>query len=543
MIPLGVALYAGSRQRVITPELVRSLQFSSSAPGGFKQCSFAVPRSLRVAPWELAPLNKVQVFDTRTGAVCWQGRLDDPGREAGPAGELYNLSATGSGGHARESTAALVYVDKRLDAWQVGESSNKNMSFAVEDETANPGQVSRLVLSMPRGTVTGAALASFLSARYYGLLSSLQKIGRLSLPVVNAGRTVASLELRLVGRAAAVAGESATTVLVTLTASTSNQSATSAPPAGTHYLPEIQMVWNAATSTIADDVTFWTIRPPVVQGNRLNQDGTAITSYPADTLVASQVVADLLGRLLTQYDGTNALVSTAGVYAIDQLAYEDGTTAAQVLEDLMKLEPAFFWAAWEDTATGKARFEWSAWPTTVAYELDAHTGFTSAGSISDVYDSVAVRYKDHRGQPRVQIVAASNRILTAAGLSRRARMDLGGQTGTAAQATRAGQQFLAQHATPTNNGTIGVSEPLFDYSTRRTLMPHELKPGVLVRVRNLAPYQDALNPTTTDGVAVFRCTNVDYADGVATLTLDADDYTVSGAISKLARAQGRFVRP
>ena len=56
------------------------------------------------------------------------------------------------------------------------------------------------------------------------------------------------------------------------------------------------------------------------------------------------------------YDGATARIDTT-TYTIEQLAYAQGVSPGQVLSDLMQYETAYYWAAWEDTPSGKSRFE------------------------------------------------------------------------------------------------------------------------------------------------------------------------------------------
>ena len=65
----------------------------------------------------------------------------------------------------------------------------------------------------------------------------------------------------------------------------------------------------------------------------------------ADPALAAK---DVQKRRLTVpvYDGAGAVISTT-THLIDQLAYHDGVTPFQVLEDLMALEPAYYWAAFQ----------------------------------------------------------------------------------------------------------------------------------------------------------------------------------------------------
>jgi hypothetical protein len=259
-------------------------------------------------------------------------------------------------------------------------------------------------------------------------------------------------------------------------------------------------------------------------------------------VLASEVVQDLVGRVLTRFDGHDAFIAQTSTH-IDQLAYPDGTTAFDVLGDLMGLDGAFYWAAWQTIpASGKYRFEWLPWPVSVRYEADVVDGFDSPGSAADLYNSAVVRWKDRSGATRSTTVMSSVQALTDAGLIRSAAIDLGDEVGSAANAVSAGQAFLAEHAVPSNRGTLTLSRPVLDLERGRLIWPWEIRPGGLIRVRGIHPRADALNATGRDGSTVFRIVSTTFSarDASAELELDAYSRSTSQAIAALqSRSQQR----
>src|SRR3546814_16531576 len=64
---------------------------------------------------------------------------------------------------------------------------------------------------------------------------------------------------------------------------------------------------------------------------------------------SSDVCSSDLGRMLPEYDGAGASVDLGGTsFQITQLTYPDGTTAEQVLADLMAMEPGHRWTTTPD---------------------------------------------------------------------------------------------------------------------------------------------------------------------------------------------------
>jgi hypothetical protein len=247
-------------------------------------------------------------------------------------------------------------------------------------------------------------------------------------------------------------------------------------------------------------------------------------------------VEDLLGRLLTEYDGANATVAT-NTYAIDQLAYPDGTTPAKVLDDLMLLEPGYFWQATDRNSAGKYKFEWKAWPTTVRYEADVNDGYRSTGSADGLYNAVTVRWKDEGGKfrttPRTQTVPELD-------FTRSAYIDLGDEVSSSTNAVQAGDQLLAEHATAPNAGSLTVARPIYDRTRNTLVMPWEIEPGNLIRVRGIQPNPNSLNVTGRDGITVFQIVGKDYDTSSASATLELDSYspTVARALAALSGRGG-----
>jgi hypothetical protein len=223
----------------------------------------------------------------------------------------------------------------------------------------------------------------------------------------------------------------------------------------------------------------------------------------------------------------------------------------------MTMFPTHYWAVWGGdpvaqyqlpgyVGLGGAQFEWKPWPTTIALEgLDTELDvFDDSGSAADLYNEVMVRYVDAVGRSFTTLRTSTSPALTAAGLTRRAFIDLGSQLGNLAQSQLVGDNFLAAHQYPSNGGTIKVRRPLRDATTGRLLRPRELRAGVLCRVGNLAPQPDPLNSASSNGSTVFRVSTVSYSakSDEATLTLDSYSRSLARQLAGLSRRAQRTRR-
>ncbi len=546
-IPLSVRLSTAAGDRNVTAE-VHDVEFRSVAPGGFASASIELSRPLTLQPPEIAYYGRLYIYDGRNGMVVWEGRVEDPGRGVGSDGQVWTINALGPSAHAQDRKVPYIMVDSQLQQWQPSMVGPK--VSAVTSVTDDPGGGSTgnqvIVCRFPQSTTV--ALNDGAAMRYWPIQRAGQKLARYDY-TWDAGFTNANWQEQAVTRTDGLGGGSAEvsrsdTVNVAGGGSSAKVAVTDFPN-GRNTL-DVRLLVSAAggAGTTGSDTAWASFAGVVVLAMRYNAAGVELVSsgtptgfggYTTNSVLASDVVADLLGRLLPAYDGANASVATTA-FAINQLAYPDGVTPQQVLLDLMALEPAYFWAAWESNAAGKYRFIWQQWPTTVRYETDVFDGIDSPGSADGLFNAVRVRYKDAAGAIQTVQRTSTVAVLTAAGLTRESFIDLSDNVGSATAANQAGDQFLVQHQTAPNVGSLTVAGPVQDLSTGRAVMPWEVRPGNLIRVRGILPRPDSLNATTRDGVTVFRVTAVTYRASSASARLELDDYpyTVSTALAKLS---------
>jgi hypothetical protein len=523
-VPLAVTLETARATRRIT-KLCGGVQFRTVVPGGFASATVQLQHPLILQPDEIAHFADLTVSDTRSGEVIWQGRVEDLNRVASGDGQIWELSAIGPSSHAQDRTAQYILVDTREDQWTPSPANAKNAEVGT-DSDANGTPV--IKLGAPEGAVVTNA---FNAEMYYdGLYIAGQVLGRTRFGW-DGGRIDGDFLVRLITNTDLVGGTVVESVGLTTTGTVWQDVTVTDIPAGQNV---VYFRLDCATGkTVLPDT--WVIAVPTVRARLKNKAGTDITTgYTLDTVYPYEVVEDLLGRLLPLYDGTNAAV-TQTFTAIDQLAYSDGATPAQVLEDLMTFEPGMYWAAWEKTAVNKDRFEWRPWPLSPRYEATILDGFESPSSAAELYNSVTVRYVANqtrrRQVKRTQVVD----VLTAAGITREGFIDLGDEVASSANAIAAGDAFLEEHKNPINAATLTIARPIFDREYGRHVSPWQIRPGHLIRVRGVQPEVDWLN-TARNGQTIFRIVGVDgNSDGSATLELDAFTPSMARHLTNLPR--------
>ncbi len=528
-IPLAVRLKTARADMHVTSQ-VRDVEFRSVAYGGFASASIALDRPLKLQPHEIDYYGKLYIYDTRNGRVLWEGRLEDPGRSAGGDGYVWDIKALGPRVFAYDNTVPLIYVDRSLERW--------NITY-YSQPMANAGQRDAGVwqISYNNGYTLVAGVESAIT--YDAIALAGQYVAR-----CNVGWNTGCNSVNMLMAIVSTPGynyddtDTATPGTGSLTVSLGGS------PALTANSTAVDLDVRRITSNfLINNDTFWfQFVTPVVRARLKDKLGNDITTgYTLDTVLASEIVADLLGRLLTAYDGAGAVIVTT-TFNIEQLAYPDGVKPGNVLEDLIKLEPVMRWGAWESNAAGKYRFEFQAWPTVVRYETDERDGYDSTGSADGLYDAVRVRYRMSNGQittvRRTQVVPE----LAAAGISREGFIDLGDDVGSSNNAIQAGDLFLADHKTPPNAGTLTLTKPVMDLVRGCMVDPWEMLPGNLIRVRGILARLDPLNATTRDGATVFRVASHEYKVSAAAAKLELDSFAPSMARA-LADLQTRPLIP
>ncbi|OKI47312.1 hypothetical protein A6A27_10720 [Micromonospora sp. CB01531] len=522
------------RDRDVTAD-ARDLTFRWTDPGGYASCVVPLDRPLTMQPDEIAYYSPMTIYDRQSGAVVWDGRQEDPGRSARD-GQVWELAGVGGQAHTRDRSFPIIYADRSIEssAWapadiQPGQAKGGSQ---VGSPDATDARVAALRLYWDSGLAVKTN--DRVATQYVRLRDTGQWVARVGADH-REGVPSTQLQVQYVSRHGSFPGTDAALESDNWTTSTASiLQQIGVGGMDKHAAPELRLYNPGGTATSGD--TYWTEFSNVyVIGSRYLKGGTEKLSGYASTVLASDVVEDLLGRVLTQFDGANAIVTPTSL-AIDQLAYPDGVTPDRILSDLLALEGGFTWRVWERGSTGKFRFEFVPVPSQVRYEADVVDGYDSQGSGDGLYNRVTVRWRDSSGKYRTIVRTATVPALDAVSLIRQGQLDLGDEVGSLSAAQAAGDRWLAERQYPANGGRLRIARPILDLLSGRMVMPWEVRPG-LIRVRGILPRPDALNGVSRDGVTIFRIVSSEYraSDGSATLELDSYARTTPRMIADLVR--------
>lgn len=518
--PLAVRIGDGLVDRHVPARKAHDLRFTKSAPGGHQGASVRIDLPRDEFP-RLGPNDRIYVYDKRTGRTVWDGYTDNPGATDNSGGEGFELVAMGGMARASDESRALVYIDRDLNAWTRSSGASAAAKTDVGTDPSGSVAVDGLLCQFPPGQPI--ATNSRTPIEYRALEGAGLEFGAMSLRVLD-GKTDANYEVELYWAPPIPVG------IAQLGAYNSNDSAFSkyvgdaSSPASGANIVGVRLRRSGAATTVADDNTWAFFYNIAVLGRRVDRDGTVLTGaagmLDATFVTPHWVVEDLIGRMLTFCDPLTAENEALSVQ-LDQLAYHDGATAAQVLEDLSLHDADIYWGIGETLRNGLHRFWYRSWDTRLGtpeytgfrYEISTADGYTDTGGDNDLCNRIAVYWTDEKGNKQTTVRTADVDGLGGApgDVGARTRdaepVTLPDGRGSLTAAERVGDAILATKAAPPASGTATVTRPLLDYYSGNTVMPWEIEPGYHVHVRE-----------TGD---ILRLTEVEFRDGdmAAGLTL------------------------
>jgi len=451
----------------------RGLSFSTSIPGGFKDCTVSLPRRIDREYPDLALFDSIRVYGPG-GQTAWEGRQAQFPRSHDDTFAI-TVGAVGWAAHLRDDpTFREIYVDRDLSKWTEPPVPRRIGTLSGGYTTNGP----TVGMAVPGGVYNPALITAFtgpwandargfseawydgqgvpLGALYYAWTRS-------NVSNVNSGDTNWTWRVGLsTDDALASAVESAN--LRAAGPSTGTQ-ATS-----TQRRFALVGLWynGAAGDNNKDYALYWTCLA-VYGAHGLTKQGTADATN-AQGFYASDVIADIVRRAAPK------LVFTTGVgesieptsFVIPQLEFRAPTTAEDAIL-AVNAHHLWEWGVYEDRTfffrePNPERLTWEARLSDGA-KLDLE-----GDQADDVYNGVVVSYKTPDGLDRTIGPPGSgaddehaqlssndeNNPATQHGIKRWARIDLSTVT-TAAGALQMGTVWLAEHSLPQRRGSLKLT--------------------------------------------------------------------------------------
>jgi hypothetical protein len=615
-VPLGVRIYDHvNNVDMWVTRWVDDLQYRSVIPGGFASASFRLhvpqhmypvaaawmPRAPRIPLITL--FNRVQVVDLRSGEIAWEGRIDSAARVTDD-GFAWDIGCAGAMVAATDITKPVFYIDSTTDWWFTRSAQQSRALRFSWSQSASPPSLK--VDLKDNITWDDADLPGGFWGTYYHFLclATGQYIGRFTATYSsNAPTATGGTSIKVRANVYTPATDTWQNAVDSTNLGAADITKANAVGAASSFtstqaqVVDFDVIGPASFSTLEPDTNGGWIActNPLVIAMRMDRNGnnlTASANYGTDYVTVPQVVEDVLGRFLvgnwsasgpdTPADGSvgaaGAYIDTSNTSPITELSFPNGTTAADILNQLMTVQTNAYWAIWEsqNTATNGAdsqryRFEWSTWPNGWGYQASSADGLDEQPDGSGMYNFVFYRFKGASfggvvpggsliPPPDLQEWWAfedpspspilRNRLTRAATVVK---------DGPLADSGGTASDWIAEHGQEINAGTLTVKRPIQFYDAGansgsgagRMLDPWMLRPGKLIRITDIPTQADSTSinhgttaPPATHASAVFRVVSTDYdaADNSCKLGLDqVDIWSLAGQILPGAPTNARTV--
>lgn len=642
--PLGVRIFNKSwdYDEVLT-KYVEDLSFRSVIPGGFASATIRLHR-VRMASYldsrgfgsDLTALdayarlfNRVQIFDLRSAEIVWEGRVEDPRRSEDNA--TWELAALGAMVVASDIQRPVIYIDSMVSSWTTIEQDFLQTS-------ANEGN--KVIETRWGGGLTWPANTQYNVAEYRVLDA--------------VGMYLARYDITLFGVAPAGTGDAAPTHLWNVVVLADHDGVTEGSNGSieaTNYTQNLRHTRRVGAAVskfaisagfVSTDATKIMLRTgvggdgqafgsyasaadkvigrygtPRIQPQRQNRYGnTLVTSgdYPNAYVTTQNIVEDVCGRFLVggwphgmpifttwgePFNGevrpTDAHIDTVNVKTYTDLGWPDGTTAEQILAELMAVHPDNYWAIWESRRgaqtgtmflqssepTGDGvrdaaqwshgfRFEWATWPDGYGYAATSIDGFEEQSGGETLANYVFYRYEtdaEFDTGAGVKHLLDSIEILAQTGPESTYAPDLFNADLTRAitvirenavadaTATAESDTVRLQYRKRSLAGTLTVRRPILFYDTGadnwsgagRYVDPHQIRPGKLIRITDILPkgqifaadHGTTAPPIEHEGT-IFRVVATEYSSADNTAKLELDQVTVWSVANQIA---GQAAKP
>lgn len=529
-----------------TPEVEPGSVECVETEHGSTEASFTLvdPDFLKI----LAEDCEVVISDPHSGATVWTGMVSGDGLRKGRGigvrtvrGVTQDVTCVGTVARCYDTSWSLPYIVRDLDMWEresIKYRSHVNFDTSVGTRPVDPPW--EAIVSQVRD---GAGAYPGMQGRtaYLGHLASDMWIGGWR-GRIDAGRDESAWRVKLeIGDGffgnipLNVAWSTTTTLYERKAGQHPNWPAAPTPAAqdpakGTGNYLVLSSMWDGGTAGFKNESqSYWTaISNVVVAGQRVDKYGANTSMPDITTVLASDIVADLIGRCLVGIvDPVRSIVNVTD-FPMSQADYTGAYRAGDILDDMQMLHQGHYWRIGHpDPTTRLSEMVWREWANEPRYVLPDSVELDLQGTGDPLADQVVVTWIDWKGRPQKRTYTADpDQYPDIAGMAGRRQpdvVDLGEELGEAAIADRVGAAVLDVVARRARAGTATVDQDVLDITTQTLVPPSQLEAGSVV--------------ITADGEQ-YRCPEIRKQGGTAVLTLGHDRRTVDQIIA----ARGRRAR-
>lgn len=523
--------YRWSEDEPDPANVMKSLKYSSTMPGGFENFGCVLPRKPEHDYADLVALSDIQVLGPGCG-IDGEYRLEAVPKQSGDEMAVSPEAVGWQANLADDQSATMIYVDRDLGRWTTMSRSSRVggwASFTVEDPNVEADIVSAGLPSL-RLTNTGpwaaanrpAAQATYdagkgnkIADAYYDWVLSNSTGGSNLVNIWSDEDSddIAGSDQRILNNSGVATR------------------ATYQPPSAARRYYFISLSETAGAACAVDNsIALLALRSLAVYGNHgLTKRGAAPGGF-----YAADAVAHAVGRWAPKLKYTTGLYGTIqqSSFVIPQLAFPDLTTADAMVKEMTKYE-LLDWAVWErrtfylNARNARGR----KWRARVGPARLRGTG----QQVDAMWNSVIVQYQDVDGSQRTVGPTGSNADATSAllvdsdplsplnqaGVARRCLLKMG--VTTAAGAIQVGARFLEQSRFINTSGQATLTGHVMDDKGR-------LHPYFSVRAGDQISFTDAAD---TSYRRIVRA-DVDRPAREVSIDLDAPPQALQALLERLS---------